>query len=253
MTTPEFAGRTALVTGAASGIGAACAALLVELGVSEMVLVDLDPVGIAGLDVAIPMQRYVGDVADPALWERIERECPRLDLAVLNAGIADSAPIMDLDFAQWRKVVSTNLDGMLLSLRHAMRAMKAGGGSVVMTASVSGIKAEPGTAAYGASKAGVIQLAKVAAREGAPLGIRVNAIAPGGVDTPIWDQVPMFRDFVGQQGGREAAIAEMGKLATLLGRYASAAEIAAQIAFLLSDAAATITGTVLVTDGGYSL
>ncbi|HUD31230.1 MAG TPA: SDR family oxidoreductase [Novosphingobium sp.] len=127
------------------------------------------------------------------------------------------------------------------------------GGSVAMTASASGIKAEPGTAAYGASKAGVIQLAKVAAQEGAPLGIRVNAIAPGGVDTPIWDQVPMFRDFVAEQGGREAAIAAMGKLATPLGRYASAGEIAAQIGFLLSDAAATITGTVLVTDGGYSL
>lgn len=253
MTASEFNGRSALVTGAGSGIGAACVDMLVARGVGELVLVDLDAEALEALTASVPMRRYAGDVADPALWDRIEQECPRLDLAVLNAGIAQSALIADLDFVQWRKVLSTNLDGMLLSLRHAMRAMKQQGGSIVMTASASGIKAEPGTAAYGASKAGVIQLAKVAAKEGAPLGIRVNAIAPGGVDTPIWDQVPMFRDFVAQQGSREAAIAAMGKLGTPLGRYAGAQEIAAQIGFLLSEAAATITGSVLVTDGGYTL
>jgi NAD(P)-dependent dehydrogenase (short-subunit alcohol dehydrogenase family) len=148
--------------------------------------------------------------------------------------------------------MSAHLDGMALSLQCAMRAMESGG-SIVLTASVSGVKAEPGTAAYAASKAGVIQLAKVAAKEGAPLGIRVNAIAPGGVDTPIWDQVPAFHDLALQQGSRDAAISAMGKMATPLGRYARADEVAAQIGFLLSDAAATITGTVLVSDGGYSL
>jgi NAD(P)-dependent dehydrogenase (short-subunit alcohol dehydrogenase family) len=130
----------------------------------------------------------------------------------------------------------------------------ADGGSVVLTSSVSGFKPEPGTAAYGASKAAIIQLAKVAAKESAPRGIRVNAIAPGGVDTPIWDQTPFFRDLVAQHGGdRDAALAAMAKMATPLGRYASADEVAAQIGFLLSDAALTITGTVLVSDGGYSL
>jgi NAD(P)-dependent dehydrogenase (short-subunit alcohol dehydrogenase family) len=129
----------------------------------------------------------------------------------------------------------------------------AGGGAIVATASVSGIKAEPGTAAYGASKAGLIQLAKVAAKEGAPRSIRVNAVAPGGVDTPIWDGMDFFETLVASEGSREAAIEAMAKMATPLGKYASAEEIAGQIAFLLSDAAASVTGAVLVADGGYSL
>jgi len=134
-----------------------------------------------------------------------------------------------------------------------MRAMEAGG-AAVLTASISGIKAEPGTAAYGASKAGIIQLTKVAAKEGAARGLRVNAIAPGGVDTPIWDQTPFFQDLVAEhRGDRDAALDAMAKMATPLGRYASAEEVAAQVGFLLSGAAATITGTVLVSDGGYSL
>jgi NAD(P)-dependent dehydrogenase (short-subunit alcohol dehydrogenase family) len=100
----------------------------------------------------------------------------------------------------------------------------------------------------------VIQLARVAAKEGAARGIRVNVIAPGGVDTPIWDQAPFFRDLVGRHGGdRDAALAAMAGMATPLGRFATSDEIAAQIAFLLSDEAATITGAVLVSDGGYSL
>jgi NAD(P)-dependent dehydrogenase (short-subunit alcohol dehydrogenase family) len=115
------------------------------------------------------------------------------------------------------------------------------------------VKAEPGTAAYGCSKAALIHLVRVAAKEGAARGIRVNAIAPGGVDTPIWDGLQFFADMVEQAGSREGAIAEMGKLATPLGRYASATEIARQIAFLLSDDAAFITGAVLTSDGGYSL
>ena len=128
------------------------------------------------------------------------------------------------------------------------------GGAIVLTASVSGLKAEPGTAAYGASKAGVIQLAKVAAKEGAAQGIRVNAIAPGGVDTPIWDTLPFFQGLIEQRGGdRAAAMRAMAGMATPLGRYATPDEIAAQIGFLLSDVAATITGTVLVSDGGYAL
>lgn len=251
--TREFSSKTALVTGAASGIGAACVDWLSARGVARFLLVDLDASGLDRLDPGCEVLRFPGDVADPQLWRRVAEICGSLDFAVLNAGIADSSPIADLDFAQWRRILSANLDGMMLSLQCAMRAMAASGGSVVLTASVSGIKAEPGTAAYAASKAGVIQLSKVAAKEGAPLGIRVNALAPGGVDTPIWDQVPMFRDLVAEQGSRDAAIEAMGRIATPLGRYALAEEIAAQIGFLLSDAAATVTGTVLVSDGGYSL
>lgn len=249
----EFSGKTALVTGAASGIGAACVDWLAARGIARFLLVDIDAAGLEQLDPTGEVVRFSGDVADPQLWQRVTESCGSLDFAVLNAGRADSATIAELDFAEWRRVLSSNLDGMMLSLQYAMRAMAASGGSVVLTASVSGIKAEPGTAAYAASKAGVIQLAKVAAKEGAPLAIRVNAIAPGGVDTPIWDQVPMFRDFVAEQGSRDGAIEAMGKIATPLGRYARAEEIAGQIGFLLSDAAATVTGAVLVSDGGYSL
>ncbi|MCB2047832.1 MAG: SDR family oxidoreductase [Novosphingobium sp.] len=252
-TTHEFEGRAALITGAASGIGAACARWLAERGIAELVLVDIAGAALDALDLPCETRRYVGDVADPALWQTIGGELHGLDHAVLNAGIADAAPLTDIDFAAWRKLMAVNLDGMMLSLQCALRIMQPqGSGSVVMTASAGGLKAEPGTAAYGASKAAVIQMARVAAREAAPFGVRVNAIAPGGVDTPIWDAVPMFNDLVGQAGSRDAAIAEMGRMATPLGRYASAGEIAGQIGFLLSDAAATITGTVLVTDGGYS-
>jgi NAD(P)-dependent dehydrogenase (short-subunit alcohol dehydrogenase family) len=127
------------------------------------------------------------------------------------------------------------------------------GGSAVLTSSVSGLKAEPGTAAYGASKAAVIQLARVAAKEAAPRRIRVNAIAPGGVDTPIWDALPFFRDMIAQTGSREVAIEAMAKMATPLARFAQPEEIAGQIGFLLSDIAANVTGAVLVSDGGYSL
>ena len=214
-------------------------------------LVDRDAEGLAAL--GLKGERHAGDVADEGLWDRIESKAGPLDFAVLNAGIASGSPIAETAFEDWRRVLSVNLDGMFLSLRTVMRRI-ADGGSVVLTASVGGVKAEPGTASYGASKAAVIQLAKVAAKEGAPRRVRVNAIAPGGVDTPIWDDVPFFQDLVGQHGGdRDAALAAMAKMATPLGRYASADEIAGQIGFLLSDAAATITGTVMVSDGGYSL
>ncbi len=253
-TSSDFAGGRALITGAASGIGRACAEWLAVRGIAELVLVDRDEAGLNAFQPDCAVRRHIGDVADEALWTAIEADIGRLDHAVINAGIADSAPIADLDFASWRQVMSVNLDGALLSLRCAMRVMQAQqAGSVVLTASISGVKAEPGTAAYGASKAAVMQLARVAAKEGAPHGVRVNAIAPGGVDTAIWDGMPFFEQLRAESGSREAAIATMGKAGTLLGRYASAEELAGQIGFLLSDAAATITGSVLVSDGGYSL
>ena len=246
-------GKRALVTGAASGIGAACIQRLVRAGADRFVLVDREPLDSAALALAGDCTTFRGDVADPALWDEVEASAGPLDWAVLNAGVAAGGPITQTGFDEWRRVLGTNLDGAFLSLRSAMR-LASDGASIVLTASISGVKAEPGTAAYGASKAGVIQLAKVAAKEGAARGIRVNAIAPGGVDTPIWDQTPFFRELVAQHGGdRAAALAAMARMATPLGRYATSEEIAGQIVFLLSDEAATITGAVLVSDGGYSL
>ena len=135
----------------------------------------------------------------------------------------------------------------------AMRAMRNSGGSIVLTASASGLKAEKGIAAYGASKAALIHLARIAAKEGAAARIRVNSIAPGGVETPIWSEMPFFADLVASTGSEEAAYGAMAGAATPLGRFAKPEEIAEQIAFLLSDCAATITGSCLVADGGYSL
>lgn len=247
-------GKRALVTGAASGIGAACVRRLVSAGADRLVLVDREQIemetfGAIGVDwVALR-----GDVANPDLWQEVEAAAGPLDWAVLNAGIAAGGTVAQTEFDEWRRVLGTNLDGAFPSLRSAMR-LASDGASIVLTASVSGLKAEAGTSAYGASKAGVIQLAKIAAKEGAPRRIRVSVIAPGGVDTPIWDQVPFFQNLVEQHGDdRDGALAAMAKMGTPLGRYASADEIAARIAFLLSDEAATITGTVLVSDGGYSL
>lgn len=237
--TSRFSNKTALVTGHASGIGAATAKLLADEGAA-----------IVGVDLSQGQ-----DVADPALWQGLADKLANIDIAVVNAGIATAAPLADLDFAEWRRTLSVNLDGAMLSIQAAMRAMigHGRGGAIVTTASISGLKAEPGTGAYGASKAGLIQLAKVAAKEGASHGIRVNAIAPGGVDTPIWDGMDFFDQMVGELGSRAAATLAMAQMATPLGRWATAEEIAAQIAFLLSDTAATITGSVLTSDGGYSL
>ena len=246
----DFSGRSILVTGAASGIGAACALWLAERGAGRLVLVDRDEEGLNRLGLAAAS--FIGDVADPALWERIEADAGQVDHAVLNAGIGAGAAIAESSFEDWRRVLSVNLDGAFLSLRTALRLMP-DGGSIVLTASVAGLKAEPGTAAYAASKAAVIQLAKVAAKEAAPRGIRVNAIAPGGVDTPIWDDLPFFQGLVAQTGSRAAAIEAMARMATPLARYAAPEEIAGQIGFLLSDLASNITGTVLVSDGGYSI
>ena len=248
----EFSGKTALVTGAASGIGAACARWLAARGIGRLVLVDVDEEGLDSLELACACDRIAGSVAHEALWERLESDLVSLDYAVLNAGIAAGGVIAETAFADWRKTMSVNLDGMFLSLRTAVRRMTEGG-AIVLTSSVAGLKTEPGNGPYGVSKAGVIHLARAAAKENASKGIRVNAIAPGGVDTPIWDDIDFFKGLVAQTGSREAAMAAMGKASAPLGRFATADEIAGQIGFLLSEAAGTITGTLLVTDGGYTL
>ena len=243
----DFSSARILVTGAASGIGDATARLLASRG-AEIIAMDRDGDGIAA-----HRRTLVGDVSDPALW--IGADLEGLTHAVVNAGIGAGGPIEDMSFDEWRQVMSVNLDGAFLTLQAAMRAMRAGGrgGSIVITASAAGVKAEPGIAAYGASKAAVIHLARIAAKEGAAAGIRVNAIAPGGVKTPIWGKQPFFQELAAARGGEEQAYEAIAGVATPLGRYASSEEIAEQIAFLLSDAAAYTTGACLVTDGGYSL
>lgn len=250
----EFANAVALITGAASGIGAATATRLAAEGAKKLILVDLDEEKLRDFGFTLPCERQpiIGDVTDPELWANAD--LTGLTHAVVNAGIGAGGPILDSSFEDWRRVLSVNLDGTFLTLQAAMRAMRDRGGAIVLTASVAGLKAEPGIAAYGASKAAVIQLARVAAKEGAPLGIRVNSIAPGGVETPIWRGVPFFGQLVESLGSEEAAFKAMGSAGTTpANRFARPEEIAGQIAFLLSDACAFVTGTCLVADGGYSL
>ncbi len=241
----DFTGKRALITGAASGIGYATAHYLAAQGAAHLLLMDRAPVIGAGDAATI----LTGNVADEAFWDA--QDLGALDLAVINAGVSGAGAITDMDFASWRHILSVNLDGAFLSLRAAMRAMKPGG-AIVVTASATGLKAEIGTAAYGASKAGLLQLMRVAAKEGAARGIRVNAIAPAGVETAMWSDQPFFADLTAAQGSEAAAYKALAA-ATPLGRFATAEEIAGQIAFLLSDAAATITGTSLTSDGGYLL
>jgi NAD(P)-dependent dehydrogenase (short-subunit alcohol dehydrogenase family) len=253
----------ALVTGAASGIGLATAMRLAADGVAGLVLVDRDANRLAAVSETFDTKRLrvltrAHDVADPGAWvetETIARTTfGRLDWAIANAGVADSGPLAEISFEAWRRVLAANLDGVFLTLQASMRLIREGGhgGAIVVVASAAAVKAEVGTGAYAASKAGAAQLMRVAAKEGAPDRIRVNAILPGGVITPIWHDVPFFTDLVQQTGSEEAAFAAMASMATPLGRYASAEEVAGLIAFLLSDAAASITGASLVCDGGYS-
>lgn len=251
----DFSGRTVLVTGAASGIGAACAQWLDRHGAAELVLVDLDAAGLEAVELGCKAQRFAGDVSDPALWDKIEGTLTRLDHAAINAGIADGCALVEQDLGQWKRIMSVNLDGAFLALRTSLRAMLRGQGkrSIVLTSSVAGIKPMAGTAAYGASKAGVAHLTRIAAAEYASQGIRINAIAPGKVETPIWTKTGHFRHLVEQLGSEEAAMQVLREEAAKEGQAITADEMAGQIGFLLADEAVNITGTVLVSDGGYSL
>ena len=245
----QFSGKTIVVTGAASGIGRATAEYLAKKGASKLLLVDVDSTALTNLQLSCASQALVGDVADERFWDATE--LGEIDHAVVNAGIARIGPIVEFSFEDWRRVLSVNLDGAFLTIRAALRAIRAGG-SIVVTASAAGIKAEPGTAAYGSSKAALIHLARIAAREAAARNVRVNAIAPGGVETHIWDENPMFADLANQIGRKEA-FAQMAAVATPLNRFAMPEDIGAQIAFLLSDLSGTMTGSLLVSDGGYSI
>jgi NAD(P)-dependent dehydrogenase (short-subunit alcohol dehydrogenase family) len=249
----DFTGRSALVTGAASGIGAACAQALAARGTARLFLVDVDGAGMAALELpdSCEVERITGSVADEALWQGIAGSLTGLDHVIVNAGIGAGGPIATLSLAEWRRVMAVNLDGAFLTLATALRAMEGKGGSAVVVSSTTGLKPVPGIGPYGVSKAAVAHMARIAAAENARAGIRVNAIAPGGVDTAIWESGEDFQRSVAAIG-REATLKAMAKT-TPLGRFATSEEMADTILYLLSDAASNITGHVLVSDGGFTL
>ncbi len=247
----DFSGRTALVTGAASGIGAACARALAERGAARLFLVDIDGAGLDALDLPGEVHRIAGSVADEALWQALAPRLTGLDHALVNAGIGSGGQIAAISLTEWRRVMAVNLDGAFMTLATSLRAMEGKSGSVVVVASTTGLKPVAGIGPYGVSKAAVAHMARIAAVENAQKGIRVNAIAPGGVDTSIWESGPQFAASVAAIG-REATLKAMAKT-TPLGRFATSEEMAGTILYLLSDAASNITGHVMVSDGGFTL
>lgn len=231
----DLAGRVALVTGGGSGIGAATVELLRSRG-ATVVAADLRPgAGVEALDVT-------DEAAVDALVAAIVERHGRLDLAANVAGTPGVfANVADSSTADWRSTLAVNLDGVYFCLRAELRAMQAqGAGSIVNVASSAGRMGVPGLAAYSASKHAVIGLTKSAALEVAGAGIRVNAVCPGSVRTP------MLRGFV---GGDEALLEKMGRRSPM-GRLGEPEEIAEAIVWLLSDAARFVTGNALSPDGG---
>jgi len=235
--------KTALVTGAARGIGLATTRLFVENG-WQVAMIDRDSEALA--DAVTTLDHVHGvdcDVSDPGSVKGMVAEVVdhygQIDALVNNAGVADFGPIEDTTFDRWRTVMATNLDGPFLVTQAAIPALKATKGAIVNIASISGLRASTLRVAYGTSKAGVIQLTLQQAAELGEYGIRANAVAPGPVRTKLamavhsQDIIDAYHD------------------ALPLNRYGSEQEIAEAIVFLCSDKASFITGQCLAADGGF--
>ncbi|OYU15232.1 MAG: short-chain dehydrogenase [Alphaproteobacteria bacterium PA4] len=250
----RLAGKVALVTGAAMGLGAETARRLARAG-ARVMLTDRDPVGEA---VALEIAAEGGeagfiahDVVDEAQWAAAVAAClarfGALHILVNNAGVAGGRmELMTATLAEWRQVLDVNLDGVFLGLRHAGPAIAdSGGGSVINLSSILGKVGLPNAAAYCASKGGVALLTKSAALEWAPLGIRVNSVHPGFIDTPM-----VSGAIAAAENGNEMRDGLIA--AHALGRFGVPREIADAIVFLASDEASFMTGAELVVDGGYT-
>lgn len=246
----DFAGKTAIVTGAASGIGATVAQ---ELAARGALVIASDVEGealeemVAGIVAAGgTAHAHLADVSQPAAVEQLVATAVSrgggLHLAVNNAGVGGpQVPLGSYPLEGWRQVMGVNLDGVFHGLRHQIPAMTAsGGGSIVNVSSILGHVGRPCSAPYVATKHALIGLTRAVALEVAEAGIRVNSVSPGFIATPILTK-----------NLDEEVIAGLGALHPL-GRIGTSEEVAALICFLLSDRAAFITGSDHLVDGGYT-
>lgn len=235
--------KTAIVTGAARGIGLATTRLLLAEG-RRVAMIDRDAEALTAaaqeLDGVLPV---ICDVSDPdqvaAMAESVMTEFGRIDALVNNAGVADFRPMGETDFATWRSVMATNLDGVFLTSQAVIPHLKAVGGAIVNVASISGLRASTLRVAYGTSKAAVIHLTRQQAAELGEWGVRANVVAPGPVDTKLALAV------------HTPAIRAAYHDAIPLNRYGQETEIAEVIAFLCSDKASYVTGQTIASDGGF--
>lgn len=249
-------GKVAFVTGGASGIGAACAATLAREG-ARVMITDLDDgagtklaadIVAAGGEAAFRHQDVTDENAWAGLVAETEARYGRLDIMVANAGIAVFGPALSMTLADFRRQNAVNIDGVFLSIKHAVPAMRrAGGGSIIVMSSVAGLRGSANLAGYSASKGAVRYLAKSMALELAAERIRVNSVHPGIIVTPIWEKA------ASREGGGLNAPLDPHALAAAsvpLGIASEPQEIANGVLFLASDASRHMTGAELVIDGG---
>jgi NAD(P)-dependent dehydrogenase (short-subunit alcohol dehydrogenase family) len=248
-------GKIAIVTGGASGIGAACATTLAREG-AKLVVTDLDDaggrrvvdqIGGAGGEAIFLHQDVSVEETWPAIIDATLHRFGRLDVMVANAGIAILCSAIDMSLADWRRQTAVNLDGVFLSVKHAVPAMRqSGGGSIVITSSVAGLRGSAGLAGYCATKGGVRLFAKAVAMECAAAGdgVRINTVHPGIIDTPILAKT------AAAAGNLSIDFHEAARSEVPLRRIGQASDIANGVLFLASDASSYMTGAELVIDGG---
>lgn len=252
-----------LITGAGSGIGAGCAQDLARKSSGGLLLADIDETALGlvadELDAAGVSPERIStlafDVTDIARWRQaatfIESQYGRLDWAVVNTSAANTPAPAQSDLVDWGRTTSAQLEATIQSLRTIMPLMakNTSGGAIVVTTSAAAIKAEP---LPPNAAPGLLQVMRAASREAAHSNVRINAIAPGGADTPMWNDMPWFQDLVGDTGNENAAFDKITQLPRALARYAQGADVNRLIVMLLAEET-PVTGATLVVDGGGAL
>jgi len=248
----RLAGKSALVTGAASGIGKAVVATFLREG-AQVIAADINCSDTAS-GVSDERQLVRLDVSNEGDWRRLAESIARLDVLVACAGVSDAKPIAETSLVDWRRMMDVNLDGAFLSVKYAAQAMQERGGAIVLVGSASGVRASAGASAYCTGKAALLMLAKTAALELKPRNVRVNCVSPAAVVTPMWQKMPFWRGLVEKHGSEEGAWNALGgadPTTPSLQRMAFPEEVADAIAFLSCDESAHITGANLLVDGGF--